>query len=62
MIALLHGDAPFGWQGFAFAILMTLALVIIIQALTRRALKKNSRKQRHRLKPRLVKNRRLPPL
>jgi hypothetical protein len=50
MIALLHGDAPFGWQGFAFAILMTLALLIVIEELTRGALKKHPRKQRRRLK------------
>jgi len=44
MIAILHGDAPFGWRGFAFAILMTLALVIIINELTRGVLPKRPRK------------------
>jgi len=45
MIALLHGDAPFGWQGFAFAILMTLALVLIVNELARGVLPKRPHKR-----------------
>ena len=45
MIALFHGDAPYGWQGFVFAILMTLALLIIINELTRRTMTRLSRKR-----------------
>lgn len=50
VIVLLHGDAPFGWQGFAFAILMTLALVIILEELVRGVLPKRPRKQIRRVK------------
>jgi heme exporter protein D len=50
MIALLHGDAPFGWQGFAFAILMTVALVIVIEELTRATLTKLKRKRARQIK------------
>lgn len=45
MIALFHGDAPYGWQGFVFAILMTLALLIIIKELTRGTAAKLPRKR-----------------
>lgn len=45
MIALLHGDAPFGWQGFAFAILMTLALLLVVNKLARGVLPKRMRKR-----------------
>jgi hypothetical protein len=45
MIALLHGDAEFGWQGFAFAILMTLALLLIVNELARGVLPKRPRKR-----------------
>jgi|GEM_PF-4293159 hypothetical protein len=50
MIALLHGDAPFGWQGFGFAILMTLAFVIIVKELTRGLPPKRPRKRMRHLK------------
>jgi len=50
MIALLHGDAPFGWQGFGFAILMTLALVIIVKELTRGLQAKRPRNRMRHLK------------
>jgi hypothetical protein len=50
MIALFHGDAPYGWQGFVFAILMTLALVIVIKELTRGALTRLPRKRTRHIK------------
>jgi len=50
MIALLHGDAPFGWQGFGFAILMTLAVVIIVKELTRGLPQERRRKRMRHLK------------
>ena len=47
MIALLfHGDAPFGWQGFAFAALMVLALVLMFNELAKSALAKRNKKRR----------------
>lgn len=50
MFALFHGDAPFGWQGFAFAILMTLALVIVVEELTKGALNRLRRKRARQIK------------
>jgi hypothetical protein len=50
MIALFHGDAPYGWQGFVFAILMTVALLIIIEELTRGTTTKRPRKRARRIK------------
>jgi hypothetical protein len=41
---LLHGDAPFGWKGFAFAALGTLALCLIFNELAKAALKKRNPK------------------
>jgi len=38
MMAMLHGDAPFGWQGFAFAALAVVALVVVFNELARGAL------------------------
>jgi membrane protein implicated in regulation of membrane protease activity len=46
MMALLHGDAPFGWQGFAFAALAALALVLIFNLLARSALTSRPKKRK----------------
>ena len=46
MALLFHGDAPFGWQGFAFAALMVLALVIMFNELAKGALAKRNKKRR----------------
>ena len=44
MIAiLLHGDAPFGWRGFAFAALVAFALWFLFNQLAKTSLKKLKR-------------------
>lgn len=45
MLAFVHGDAPLGWYGFAFAMLVTLVLVLIFGKLSERALTKRGRKR-----------------
>jgi membrane protein implicated in regulation of membrane protease activity len=46
MIAMLHGDAPFGWQGFAFAALAVVALVVFFNELARDALTNRPKKRK----------------
>jgi heme exporter protein D len=50
VIALLHGDAPFGWQGFAFAALAAIALYIAFNELAKATLAKWNRKRERRAK------------
>jgi hypothetical protein len=45
-VFLLHGDAPFGWQGFVVCALVTTALVIFFNEIARGALTKVNRKRR----------------
>jgi hypothetical protein len=45
MLALLfHGDAPFGWRGFAFAALASIALCLFFNELAKAALRKRNKK------------------
>jgi hypothetical protein len=46
MMALLQGDAPFGWQGFIFAALAVFALVLIFNELARGALTNRPKKRK----------------
>jgi membrane protein implicated in regulation of membrane protease activity len=46
MMVMLHGDAPFGWQGFAFAALAVLALVSIFNELARSTLTRRPKKRK----------------
>jgi hypothetical protein len=46
MMAMLHGDAPFGWQGFAFAGLAVVALVLVFNELARGALTNRPKKRK----------------
>jgi len=46
MMAMLHGDAPFGWQGFAFAALAVVALVVVFNELARGALTNRPKKRK----------------
>ena len=41
-VLLLDGEAPFGWQGFAFAALLCIVLVVIVNELAART-RKSSR-------------------
>lgn len=46
LIIFLHGE--YGWQGFAFASLMVIALVALFTELAERALKSNRHKKHHK--------------
>ena len=46
MALLFHGDAPFGWQGFAFAALAAVALAIMFNELAKSALANRNKKRR----------------
>ena len=43
---LLHGDAPFGWQGFVFAAILCIVLVVLVNELAARAMKSHHVKKR----------------
>jgi hypothetical protein len=47
---LLHGDAPFGWQGFAFAALASLALCLTFNELAKAALRKRNQKPKKKIR------------
>jgi len=47
LIIFLHGE--YGWQGFAFAALMIIALVALFNELAERALKSNRRKKQNNM-------------
>jgi len=48
MMAILHGDAPFGWQGFAFVALAVVALVVVFNELARSALTNRPKKRKRK--------------
>ena len=50
MIALFHGDAPFGWQGFAFAALAAIALYLAFNELAKANLAKRHGKRERKVK------------
>ena len=43
---LLHGDAPFGWQGFVFAAILCIVLVVLVNELAAGAMKSHHVKKR----------------
>jgi len=45
-VFLLHGDAPFGWQGFVVCALAVIALVIFFNEIARGVLTRVTRKRR----------------
>ena len=44
LLLLLHGDAPFGWRGFALAALATFALCLFFNELAKAKLKRTNEK------------------
>jgi len=46
MMAMLHGDPPFGWQGFAFTALAAVILVLVFNELARGALSNRPKKRK----------------